>query len=51
MVEEEGGMVAETYSRAYGQPMDMVAPFNYLGRILNIMDYDWKKVIGNLHKA
>ena len=44
-------MGAETESRAYGQPMDMVMPFNYLGRILNIMDYDWREIIGNLHKA
>ena len=51
MVEEETGMVAETDSRAYGHPMEMVTPFNYLGWILTMMDYDWKEVIGNLNKA
>ena len=51
MVEEETGMVAETDSRAYGHPMEMVTPFNYLGQILTMMDYDWKEVIGNLQKA
>ena len=43
-------MGAETDSRAYGQPMDMVMPFNYLGRILTMMDYYWKEVIVNLQK-
>ena len=37
--------------RAYGQPMEAVADFRYLGRLLTAMDDDWPAVAGNIQKA
>ena len=36
---------------AYGQPMETVTEFRYLGRILAATDNDWLAVAGNINKA
>ena len=36
---------------AYGQPMEAVSEFRYLGRILTATDNDWTEVAGNIKKA
>ena len=37
--------------KAYGEPMEAVSEFKYLGRILTAIDDDWLAVDGNLKKA
>ena len=37
--------------KAYGEPMEAVLKFKYLGRILTATDDDWSAVAGNLKKA
>ena len=37
--------------RAYGQPMEAVTEFRYLGQILTAMEDDWTAVAGNIEKA
>ena len=37
--------------KAYGEPMDAVLEFKYLGRILTATDNDWPVVAGNIKKA
>ena len=36
---------------AYGQPLENVSSFKYLGRWLTENDSDWQAVTGNLKKA
>ena len=36
---------------AYGQPMEAVSKFRYLGRLLTATDDDWPAVAGNIKKA
>ena len=43
-------MGAEMAFQAYGQPLDTVTSFKYLGRILTITDNDCPEVIVNLRK-
>ena len=42
---------SERAFKAYGEPMEAVSEFKYLGRILTAIDYDWPAVAGNLKKA
>ena len=37
--------------RAYGQPMEAVLDFQYLGRLLTATDNDWPALAGNIKKA
>ena len=37
--------------RAYGQPMEAVTDFRYLGRLLTATDNNWPAVAGNIQKA
>ena len=36
---------------AYGQPMETVSEFRYLGRLLTATDDDWSAVAGNIRKS
>ena len=36
---------------AYGEPLENVTTFRYLGRVLTAGDNDWLEVVGNLGKA
>ena len=36
---------------AYGKPLETVATFKYLGRVMTAGDEDWLAVAGNLVKA
>ena len=36
---------------SYGQPMEMVMDFRYLGRLFTATDNDWPEVAGNIKKA
>ena len=57
--EQKRRRLAETETRenlerafhAYGQPMEAVSEFRYLGRILTAMDGDWPAVAGKIKKA
>ena len=42
---------SERAFRAYGEPMEAVSEFRYLGRLLTATDDDWTAVAGNIHKA
>ena len=35
----------------YGEPIESVMAFKYLGRILTATDDDWPEVVGNIRKA
>ena len=37
--------------RAYGQPIEAVTEFRYLGRLLTATDDDWPAVAGNIKKS
>ena len=36
---------------AYGQPMEKLTEFRYLGRLLTATDNDWTSVVGNIKNA
>ena len=36
---------------AYGEPLETVTAFKYLGRVMTAIDDDWPAVVFNLHKA
>ena len=36
---------------AYGEPLENVTAFKFLGRVMTTGDDDWPAVVGNLHKA
>ena len=42
---------SERASEAYGEPLENVTTFRYLGRVLTAVDDDWLAVVGNLGKA
>ena len=48
---EEAWAEAETAFRGYGQPLEKVISFLYLGRLRTEMDDDWPAVISNIQKA
>ena len=37
--------------KAYGEPMEAVSEFRYIGRLLTATDEDWLAVAGNIKKA
>ena len=37
--------------KAYGEPLENVTTFRYLGRVFTVGDNDWVAVVGNLGKA
>ena len=47
---ETRGNLERVFS-AYGQPMEAVTDFRYLGRLLSATDDDWPAVAGNIKKA
>ena len=49
--EEEAHAGAAATFQAYGRPLEAVASFKYLGRVLTASDYDWTAVVSNLRKA
>ena len=57
--ERKQRQLAETETRenlerafsAYGQPMEAVTEFRYLGRLLTATNDDWPAVAGNINKA
>ena len=42
---------SERAFKAYGEPMEAVSDFRYLGRLLTATDDDWLAVAGNIKKA
>ena len=36
---------------AYGEPLENITAFTYLGQVLTAGDYDWPVVVGNLSKV
>ena len=42
---------SERAFKAYGEPMEEVLEFKYLGRILTATDDNWPAVAGNIKKA
>ena len=42
---------SERVFRAYGQPMEAVIEFSYLGQLLTATDDDWPAVAGNIQKV
>ena len=42
---------SERAFKAYGEPLENVTTFRYLGRLLEAGDDDWLVVVGNLGKA
>ena len=43
--------ILERAFEAYGEPIQNVSEFRYLGRVLTAVDDDWIAVVGNLGKA
>ena len=42
--------IAERDLQAYGEPLENVTAFRYLGWVMTKVDYDWPAVVGNLQK-
>ena len=42
---------SERAFQAYGEPLENVTAFKYLGRVMTVSDDDWPAVVGNLKKA
>ena len=51
MEEEEERAVTSRDFSYYGQPLDMVTSFRYLGRVISAADDDWTVVFQNLVRA
>ena len=51
MAEAELRYSTERAFQAYGKPLEMLATFKYLGRVMTAGDDDWPAVAGNLIKA
>ena len=51
LVAEEARDVRSRAFSSYSQPLEMLTPFKYLGRLLSAADDDWPAVIHNLEKA
>ena len=43
--------ITERAFEAYGEPLENVTVFNYLGRVMTLVDYDWPAVVGKLCKS
>ena len=46
-----GGRNLEHALRAYGETMEAVSEFRYLGRLFMVAEDDWPEVAGNIKKA
>ena len=51
LAEAEKRESLERFFEAYGEPIQNVSTFRYLGRVLTARDDDWLAVVGNLGKA
>ena len=51
MAEAELRDRTERVLEAYGKPLETVATFKYLGRVMTAGDDDWSAVAGNLVKS
>ena len=51
LAETETRENSEQAFKAYGEPMEAVSEFKYLGRILTETDKNWPAVAGNIKKA
>ena len=51
LAETETRENSERAFKAYGEPMEAVSEFRYLGRLLTATDDDWPEVAGNIKKA
>ena len=51
LAEAETRESLERTFKAYGEPLQNVSTFRYLGRVLTAGDDDWIAVVGNLEKA
>ena len=43
--------ITERAFQAYGEPLENVTAFRYLGQLTMVGDDDWPAVVGNLHKS
>ena len=50
LVEEELWKSLERAFQAYGEPLETVTLFKYMGRVLTVGDDNWPTVAGNLRK-
>ena len=51
MAADEARAVNSRAFRAYGIPPKMLTSFNYLGRVLSVVDNEWMEVVRNIVKA
>ena len=51
LVEADLREISERAFEAYGEPLENVTAFRYLGWVLTAGDDDWLAVVGNLWKA
>ena len=51
LAEEELKEISERDFQFYGEPLENVTAFKYLGRVMTAGDDDWEEVSGNLQKA
>ena len=50
-MEEELRESMERAFEAYGDPLENLAMFKYMERVMKAIDYDWSAVVGNLQKT
>ena len=50
-MEEELKEISERAFQAYGESLENVTSFRYLGRVMTAGGDDWPAVVGNLQKA
>ena len=51
LAEADRREISERAIQAYGEPIQYVSTFRYLGRVLTAGDDEWLAVVGNLGKA
>ena len=51
LAEDEFRESSERAFQVYGEPLENVTAFRYLGRVMTVGDNDWPVVVGNIHKA
>ena len=51
LVEDEFREISERAFQAYGEPLENVTAFRYLGRLMATVDDYWPAVVVNLQKA
>ena len=50
LAEEELSEITERAFQAYGEPLENVTAFRYMGRVMTVGDDDWPAVVGNLQR-